>query len=106
MPGWEHALMEDSANKDSPLIWHIEDNVFPLFYASKSRMDRMAVPSQPWHFRNAIETFNEIVEIQVGLLFTPNVHGVVSYVSQIELGQNRETILVHVVSLLVTSARR
>jgi hypothetical protein len=98
--------MENAANKNSPLIWHIEDHVFPMFYASKSRMDRMTVPSQPWHFSNAIETFNEIVEIQVGLLFTSNIYGVVSYFSKIELCQNRETILVHAVSFLVTSARR
>jgi hypothetical protein len=51
-------------------------------------MDRTAVPSQPWHFRNAIEPLNQLVEMQVGLRFNPNVYGVVSYVSKIELANS------------------
>jgi hypothetical protein len=95
----QHALMKNSADEDATISGPIKDDVLPLLDAPKPRMDRTAWTTQLRHLRNTNETFNETVEINLGLPAAPHVGRVIDDICEIKFRQHRKPIPAQAVRL-------
>jgi len=82
--------VQDSADKDAFVVHSIKDDVLLVFDAAVSRPNSIAAAADLRSFGKPIEARFQAVEIALGLLLAPGVHGVIGNVYQIEPSQLRE----------------
>jgi hypothetical protein len=63
VPGWKHALVENSTDDDCIASGLIEDDVLALFDTAKAAMDFLAGSTEVSRPGNAGKAFDEAIEI-------------------------------------------
>ena len=86
-------MMQHSGDEDPALtVQPVEDDMLSFFDPSKPRKYGVVDTSNCRHFSDAFKASDQSIEINIRLLCTPDVGGVVENVGQIAFSQYRQAI--------------
>jgi hypothetical protein len=88
----KHPPVQDSANEDAIAVSPIEDDVLLVLDAAVSWPNPIAGAADSRSFDNSIEASFQAIEIPLGLLRAPGVHGVIGNINQVEPSELRELV--------------
>ncbi len=79
--------MQYPADENPIRVCPVDDNMFPMLDAPVSRPDLVTRPPHSGRFNQPPESFVKTIEVALGLVQTPSVHGVFGNLDQVEPGQ-------------------